>query len=178
MKSQGQVVLGIAMIVVGVLAILDRWLGISLGRVVFPLLLVALGVWVIVRPSRVAAGTRVSQQLFGDLVRRDTVSDEDILLLLGDVKIDWLNAVWPDGSVHVRVSNLLGDVRVTVPRGVGVRVRSSALISSLRLEEQKKDTFATTIVLQTNDYEASLSRLDLEVTHLLGDVRVDRGEPV
>ncbi len=175
MKAQGQVILGIVLIAVGLLAILDRWLGISLGRVFFPLLLIALGVWVMLRPSRVAAGTRVAQQLFGDVVRRDTVADEDILVLLGDVKIDWRAADWPSTPVQVRVSGLLGDVRVKVPEDVGVALDCRLAIGSLRLDDRKQDAFFAQTQLRTDGYEDARWKLAIEVTHLLGDVRIERG---
>lgn len=175
MKAQGQIILGVALIVVGLLAILDRWLGISLGRVFFPLLLIALGVWVMLRPSRVAAGTRVAQQLLGDVVRREAVANEDILVLLGDVKIDWRAAEWPSTPVQVRVSGLLGDIRVRVPGDVGVYLECRSAISSLRLDDRKQDSFFALTSLRTDGYEDARRKLAIEVTHLLGDVRIERG---
>ncbi|MFO7697033.1 MAG: cell wall-active antibiotics response protein LiaF [Anaerolineae bacterium] len=175
MKSQGQIILGVALIAVGLLAILDRWLGISLGRVFFPLLLIALGVWIMVRPSRVAAGTRVAQQIFGDVVRKDAVASEDILVLIGDVKIDWRAAEWPFAPVHLHISGLLGDIRVKLPQHVGVSLEARSAIGSMRLDDRKQDAFFALTSLRTDGYEDADQQLAIEVTHLLGDVRVERG---
>ena len=89
MNARGQIVLGGVLVAAGLLALADLWLGISLWPLLFPLLLIGLGIWVLKRPGSVAPGTKVTQRLFGDVVRREGVADEDIFVLLGDVKIDW-----------------------------------------------------------------------------------------
>jgi hypothetical protein len=176
MKTQGQVILGVVLIAMGLLAILDRWLNVSLGQLFFPLLLIALGAWIVMRPSRTPAGIRVSQQLLGDVVRKGAPADEDVLILLGDVKVDWRSGEWPSEPVHLRVTSVLGDVRVKVLADVGVSLESRAAISSVRLDASKKDGFFVPIVLRTEGYDGADRRLELKVVHLLGDVRVQRGD--
>jgi predicted membrane protein len=70
----------------------------------------------------------------------------------------------------------LGDVRVKVPADTGVSLESRAAISSVRLDGTKQDGFFVPVTLKTDGYEGAGRRLEVEVVHLLGDVRVERGD--
>ena len=174
MNARGQILLGAVLVAAGLLALLDHWFDISLWPLVFPLLLIGLGVWVLKRPESVAPGTRVTQRLLGDVSRRETVGDEDIFVLLGDVKIDWSASLWPEAPVTVWVSNLLGDIRIKVPEGVGVSISSRAALGTLRFNGRKQEASFALVHEQTDDYETAVHRLDVHVVHLLGDVTIER----
>jgi len=174
MSARGQILVGGVLVAAGLLALMDLWLDISLWPLLFPLLLIGLGVWVLRRPQSVAAGTRVTQRLLGDVRRRQSVGDEDIFVLLGDVKIDWSASLWPETPVTVWVSSLLGDIRIRVPEGVAVSVNSRAALGTLRLDGRKRDASFALIHVQTDDYGTAAHRLDLHVVHLLGDVTIER----
>jgi len=174
MNARGQIVLGGVLVAAGLLALADLWLDISLWPLLLPLFLIGLGIWVLGRPGSVAPGTKVTQRLFGDVVRREGVADEDIFVLLGDVKIDWPASLWPETPVTVWVSNLLGDIRIRVPEGVGVSVASRAALGTLRLDGREREASFALVHAQTDDFETAGHRLDVHVVHLLGDVTIER----
>lgn len=174
MNARGQIILGGVLVAAGLLAFADLWLDISLWPLLFPLLLIGLGIWVLKRPGSVAPGTRVTQRLFGDVRRRQSVGDEDIFVLMGDVRIDWSASPWPETPVTVWVSNLLGDIRIRLPEGVGVSVNSRAALGTLRLDGRKRDASFALVHVQTDDYRSAAHRLDVHVVHLLGDVTIER----
>lgn len=174
MQHRGQVVLGAFLVAIGTIILLGNLLGVNLWRLFWPLLLIALGIWFILRPRMVEEGTHVTQRLLGDVRRAGParVEDEEIFVFIGDVKLDLREAIWPEGETRLRVLGFIGDIEVRVPENVGVALSSTAFVSSVRWADQKEEGIFMPLQLQSQDYEMARQRLRLEVVHFISDIKV------
>ena len=99
----------------------------------------ALAGWVWVRRSRKYRGSSARPAVFS-LLGNVTESalpngwfDEQILALIGDVRMDLRNIPPADGAI-LRVFHLIGDVRVRVSSGTRVTTSGSTLLGDRRVE--------------------------------------------
>jgi predicted membrane protein len=174
MRHRGQVILGALLVIFGLGILLGNLLGVNLWRVFWPLLFIGLGAWIILRPQMLEEGTAITQRLLGD-VRRDgemRVADEEILVLIGDVKLDLREAHWPEGETRLRIMGFVGDVSIRVPEDVGVDLSSTAFVSSLRWQERKEEGIFLPLQLQSEHYEMARKRLRVEVVYFIADVKI------
>jgi predicted membrane protein len=82
-------------------------------------------------------------------------TDESIVVLIGDVKLDLRNRP-PGQGATLRIFRLIGDVRVRVPPGSRVSIRGATLLGDRSVDVSPGDG----------------SPLELRVSGLLGDLEV------
>jgi predicted membrane protein len=174
MHTQGRMLLGIVVVVFGLLLLLGALFDLDPGTFFCPGILILVGAWLIFRALTHDPGTTLGTHLFGP-VRRDgvwPVIEEEIWVVLGDVKLDFSQAEIPEGETTIRIFSFLGKVRALVPADVGIAVATTALINDVRLADRKRSGFVTLATLASDDYETAPRRVRLETTHLISDVRV------
>jgi lia operon protein LiaF len=174
MQHRGQVLLGAFLVAIGLMVLLGNLLGVNLWRVFWPLLLIGLGAWFILRPRMVEEGTAVTQRIIGDIRRggEGRVQDEEIFVLIGDVKLDWREAIWPEGETRLRILGFIGDIELRVPENVGVSLASTSFISSVRWLDRKEDGIFLPLQLESEHYDLARQRLRIEIVHFIADVKV------
>ncbi len=174
MGRQGQRVLGAFLVAVGAVVLLGNLLGVNLWRLFWPLVLIALGVWFILRPRMVEEGTYVTTRLLGEIKRSGQVrvQDEEILILIGDVDMDWREALWPEGETRLRIVGFVGDIELRVPKDVAVELSSLAFVSEVRWADRKEESFVAPLALQSENYALAQHQLHVEVLQFVSDIRV------
>lgn len=90
------------------------------------------------KPAIREVSTGRTQSWFGDLNRRgrwDASGGVDILAVCGDVLLDLREALINSDATTVKVSTVMGDVRLVVPPGVRVEVSGSRILGDLSLDD-------------------------------------------
>lgn len=179
MRSQGQLVVAIGIIVVGVVLLVANVLDIDLWMVCWPSLLIALGLLLLLRPQLVGSDPDASQRLLGDIRRRGPwdISDGEFWLGIGDVSLDLTETEIPLGETTFRVWGFVTDAEFVVPDDVGVAVSSQAFVSGAKFLGMKRDAILMPLRLVSDDYEAAERRIAIETRFFVGDIKVDRGKP-
>jgi lia operon protein LiaF len=174
MRNQGQLLIGIFLISLGLMFLISTIFDIRLGAFCWPAGLILLGAWLLLRPRTVPADTAVTYRIIGDIERYDPwqVSDEEIWSFIGDVELDMTEAVITDGETRISVYGFVGDIKMTVPADVGVTVSSYAIASSTNILGQKNDGVLSPIHVTSDNYKAADRRIRLEATFIAGDVKV------
>lgn len=88
---------------------------------------------------------------------------------VGEMHLDFSGAGWA-GETRLQIKVGLGEVRITVPEGVGIRLNSSRFLSSVKhtgLVRQGPH-------LQSPDFEGAEARLLIDVEAALGSVHIER----
>jgi hypothetical protein len=176
MRSQGQLILALILIVLGVVLLIGNLLDINVWALCFPIALMLLGIWVLFRPRLIDSRSAVRQKLLGDIRRRGSwdVTDEEFWVGVGDIKLDMTEAEIPPGETTIRVWSFVGPVRLSLPEGVGVSVSSTAFVTDARFLGRKREGILTPVRLSSDDYENAERKIRLETTSVVGDIRVER----
>ena len=176
MRGKGQIVFGLVILVIGAALLVDNLFHISIWSFFWPLAIIALGVWMILRPRGVGARGRVWQRLLGDVRRRGDwqVADEEFWHLIGDIRLDMTEAQIPEGETMIRIYGLVGSLRLVVPEGVGVSVFSTAFVTDARVFGQKTDNVLSPYKYQSEDYSTAGRRIRIESSRFITDLRVKR----
>jgi hypothetical protein len=176
-RSQGQLIVAVGIILIGVVLLAANILDIDIWMVCWPSLLIALGMLLLLRPQLIGSGPNASQRLLGDIRRRGPwdVSEGEFWLGIGDVSLDLTETDIPLGETAFRVWGFVTDAKFVVPDGVGVVVSSQAFISGAKFLGTKRDAILMPLRLVSDDYEAAERRIAIETRFFVGEIKVDRG---
>lgn len=174
MINRGQLTIGIMLVLLGVIFLLGTVFNINVWAICWPAGLIALGVWLILRPRLVGTGAEVV--LLGELRRSGSwaVRDEEIWLGIADADLDLTRAEIPTGETRFRIFGFVGDVDVLVPAGIGVSVSASGFVIDSDLLGHDRETFLTPVEAVSEDYASAERKLRIEMTCFVCDLKVKR----
>jgi len=174
MHNRGQYHIGIVLIIIGLLFLIGRMLDVNVWSVIWPLGLIGLGAWLLLRQKHVGSETSVSQRFLGDIHREGAwhVTDEEIRIFIGDVDLDMAQADISTGETNIRIFGFIGDVDILVPKSVGVSISSTGFITDAKVLGQKEEKFLTPLRITSNGYEKAKTKIRLETTFFIGDLTV------
>lgn len=176
MRNKRQIFIGGAITLVGLVFLIGAVFHIDVGDFCFPVGLILLGVFLLLRPYLLGPDEQVQLKLLGDVRRYGDwqVADEEIWIGVGDVRLDMTGADIPAGETRIRVFGFVGDVKLLAPEGVGVSVSSTSFITDARVLGQKRDSFLTPLHFASAGYETAERKVRLEVNCFVGNLRVRR----
>ena len=178
MYKRGYLVIGAALIVLGLLALISSWIGVDFCALALPLLVIAAGVYILLRPRFAPRGAAMHIQPLGNIKRIGawTAVDEELWILIGDAIFDLSQATLPPGETVIRVLGFVGDLKLVVPDTVPVAITSVAFLTPSRIFGAKKDTFLEPFETASEGYAAAESRLRFESWRFVTGVKVRRPE--
>jgi lia operon protein LiaF len=174
MRNQGRVIAGLAIIGVGLLLLIGTVFRVNVWAFCWPVGLIAVGAWLLVRPSMVGPDTLVSQKVLGDIRRVGAwdVVDEEIWLGVGDLRLDLTEATVPTGETQLRVFGLVGDVDLIVPQGMGVSVSSWAFLTDGKVFGKNEQSFVAPLEAASDGYETAECRVQVETYFFVNDLTI------
>jgi len=197
----GGVVWGVILIAVGVIVLLSQldipmppWRGLLAGALILVGLGIAVGarrglnggllVLAIILTALLVSGSQIPltsvNSGFGD--RRVTITapgqlDDHYGHAFGAMRIEIAANGLAPGTTSLDTSIAFGDLRITVPENVGVRVTASNAFSSVRVFEEEFSAFGDHRVIASPGYDQAERRLDVTVNTAFGATRISRGQP-
>ncbi len=108
-----QIFLGILLIVLGLFSLFELMFQINLWRFVGPLLLVALGIWLVLRPQLAGSDVNVQMPILGDLRKTGVweATNHEIWMLAGNNRLDFTEASFPNGEATIKIIGFVADVK-------------------------------------------------------------------
>ncbi len=174
MRTRGIMIIGIFLIVMGLIALISNLTNVDFSGAFCPTVLILLGLLVLLRPRMVKEGVVVDFILFGEYKRSGgwkTVPVE-IWAGLGEVKLDFTQAEVPVGETPIHIYHLIGDVVLNLGTTVGLSLTANGLLNTVKWMGAKQDNFLNSTQLSTANYAQADRKLAVEVTNLVGDVKV------
>ena len=169
-----QIILGISLIALGILSLLEVLFDIDFWRFVGPLLLIGLGVLLIFRPRFAGENVHVQMPILGDVRKSGAweVTDHEIWMLAGTNRLDFTDAVFPEGDGRIKIMGFVADVKITLPDDVGLRIDSNAFVSELKGINGKEERIMSTLVYQSPNYTESQKRVNIWTIGFVADIKV------
>jgi lia operon protein LiaF len=176
MREKNQVTLGIAIAVLGGVLLLGSLLGVRLWRFIWPLALVGLGLYFVLRPRLVDEGSTVDLQVLGDIRRSGDwqVQDEEMWVIIGDTHLDFRGATIPEGETSIRVYGLVGSLEIKLPSDVALQLASFGVVTDAKVLGHKEESFFVPYRYVTSNYDSAERRLSVQTGHLVVDLDVEQ----
>ena len=169
-----QIVLGIVLILLGLFSLSEELFNINLWRFVGPLILVGIGLMLILRPHRVKAGVNVEMPILGEIRKSGAweVTDHEFWWLVGENRLDFNNAIFPNKNGKIRIFGFVSDVKIILPADVGLQLESAAFVSELKLPEGTREQFLSRMSYQSSNYLQAEKRVSIETVGFVNEIVV------
>ena len=186
-KNFWTIVFGIVLILIGILALLDSLEFISfwsaLGKL-WPLILIGLGIWLLVKRRNLYWDEKVEikegkkySKAFGDLKIDASGMDPhgmDVEMGFGDLEVNLTKANFSDRENVIHLALGFGDIKVWIPFEVKVKSSASCGAGNIDLLGKTADGLGRSVNHQDEDYDSVQKRLKIFAKIGFGDIKISR----
>lgn len=170
-----QIMFGVALIFLGIMALFEVFFEVDLWRFIWPLILVGLGLLLIFRTQMAGPQVHFLTPILGDLRRSGSweVTNQEIWWFVGTNRLDFTDAVFPDDEVTIKIFGLVAEVKIILPEDVGMRVGSTAFVSEFKGFEGTDERFLSSLNYQSPGYDDKDKRVNLQTVAIVSEIRVN-----
>lgn len=175
MQNRTTLVVGIGLVTLGIIAIFNTLFHVNLWSILLPLFIIGIGLLIVFRPKTLDANTNFVFKPLGDIDFKNTwqVSPQEIWFFVGDVELDFSQAIIPDGTTRIKLFSFVGDIRIREPQSAGLQVSSKAFITDSKVHGHKQDYFLTALNYASPDYANQSKKVIVDSWFFVGEIRVE-----
>ncbi len=164
---------GSFLVFLGVISLVEVIWKIDLGKFIWPLILISIGILILVRPpmpkwwhwdSRDVSETNRTGAWYA--------RDETINGFIGDTVLDFSQTILPEGETHYKLNGFIGDIKVRTIDSVGVKVRAQCFIGNVMILGEESTGIMAPSEGQTPGYEAAPKKVTVDINYFIADVNV------
>lgn len=161
------------LVFIGLVSLVEAIWKIDLGKFFWPLVLIIVGIWILVRPpiphwlnwdSRFVNETNRSGEWYA--------RDETINGFIGETNLDFSQTILPDGETHYKMNGFVGDIKIRTNDLVGVKVRSHCFVANVNIFGEESSGVMAPADGQTKNYDSAAKKVILDVSYFVCDVKV------
>jgi len=177
MYNRGAFWVGGILVLIGLIFLAGNLFNFNPWAVCWPVVLIVLGVWVLLRPRLASPGTNVDFHFLGEIKRYGafTLAPEDLSTFIGDIDYDLSQATIQPGETRLQMTAFIGDVDMYIPPQIGCRVISNGFVSDVKLFGQRRSSFLTPVDIASPNYATAERKIFLELSCFVGDVTIKGG---
>jgi len=174
MRNTGVLFFGGLLILIGLASLVGALFEVNVWALFWPLLLVGLGVWLLIRPRLVGPDHGLEINFIGDFNRSGNwrAVNEELYTFVGDINLDLTRAELKLGETVYRFTGFIADVDVNIPADVGVAVSASGFVIGVNFFGRKMDQFLVPVEWQTPNYAAAERKIRIEATFFVTDLTI------
>ncbi|MCA9864947.1 MAG: cell wall-active antibiotics response protein [Anaerolineales bacterium] len=175
MRNQGQIYIALLIIIAGILLLLGNLFNINLWAFCFPVGLILLGIFVLLRPRMAAPGTHSHMMLIGDFNRAGPgeLAAEEYWGFIVDANYDLTKYDIPPGETIIRGYSFIGDAEIFAPADAGVAINGSSFITTLTVNgEKEQESFLAPLHWKSDGYKMAERRIRFDLTQFIGDLKL------
>lgn len=171
-----QIIFGVGLILLGLFSLLDVLFEINLGRFIFPLILIGLGLLIIFRNQLADPGVEVRMPIIGDVRKSGQwqAKKHEIWWFVGTTRLDFSEASFPEGESKIKIFGFVNDVKILLPADVEMRLGSFAFLSDYHGIKRREDRFFGIVEDQTENYALAEKKANIQITSFVADIHVIR----
>jgi predicted membrane protein len=174
MKNRISLLIGSGLIGIGLISIIDSIFHINLWALFFPLLIIAFGIFIIIRPSKISEKTEFIFKFIGEITRDGywQVSAQEIWCFVGDMTFDFRHADIPEGVSEIKILNFVSDIDIYKPENGVLQVTNHSFVSDTKSNGQKRDLFLTPFHYQDPEFAESNHKVVLDIWSFVGGIKI------
>ena len=187
---------GFVLVILGLLFLLNNLDILDIGDVFsnfWPVVLIIVGLYLVFKKDTVSKGGEGWDSSFGDkrytsseenVIESNTFGDLNVVLdskdfqsgtirtTFGDAKVDATQIGLSGDEKKLFVNTVFGDVKVSAPKDVAIKVSASNLAGDIKIFDEKRDGFNQRYTYESPEYSTADKKLYIVCSVTFGDIKV------
>jgi lia operon protein LiaF len=158
----------------GVLILIGNLFDLDTGAIFWPLVIIALGVYLILRPRVIDTDTPIRIRPLANIRHSGdwSVMDEEIWSFVGDVNLDFTEAKILSDRAKIRLFGFVGDVDILIPENIGFSIVSTSFITENHILGRKKDNLLVPVNWKSDNYDSADDKINISLNYFIVDIKV------
>lgn len=175
MKNKTAVLIGSILIILGAFSIIDALFGINLWALIFPLILIGLGLLILFRPKTLPGGSNFILRFVGETDKSQawTVEPAEYWSFVGSMKLDLSQAVIPEGETSIVMYSFVNDLEIILPTDAGLRLLAKGFVHDTKVKGYKEDHIFAPFEYETPDYEIQTRKITIQSLSFVSEVEIN-----
>lgn len=176
MQNRGQLIIGAILIGLGIIFLIGEVFRINIWAFCFPIGLIAVGGWILLRPNFSSSGVQSEFLLLGEVKRRGDweVSSREYWVGIGDVELDMIHARIPEGETRISIYGFVNDVDILLPDDVEFEVNANGFVQEAEVLGKKVERFLSPVEFSTGEYTSGQRKIHFETLGFVTDLKISR----
>ena len=176
MTKRTQIIVGVAILLFGLAALLATVYKINIWALCWGIGLILLGVMILMRPRLTTPGSRAKFWFIADFNRSGDwqVQNEEIWTFVSDGKFDLTSANLPAGETKIRIVAFVSDSVLIVPEDVGISISLTSFYNEVRFLGDRVDSFVAPLTQASDGYDLAERKILLETVCYFSEVKIRR----
>lgn len=174
MKNKTAIFIGTAFIILGAFSIIDILFDINLWSLIFPLILIGLGVLILFRPKRLPEGSKFIFRFINetDKMHSWTVEPAEYLSFVGNMNLDFSEAIIPEGETFINMVTFVNELDIILPTNSGFKLKARGFVHDTEVNGQKTDQILAAFEYETPDYKNQTRKVNIQTLSFVSEVEI------
>jgi lia operon protein LiaF len=137
-------------------------------------MLIGIGIFLLLRPKITGSDIDVQIPVLGDQQKTGTwtVQDHEIWWFVGSNRFNFTDAVFPEENTKININGFVVDIKVILPKHVGLEINANSFVSELKAPDQKEEKFLSSIIYRSPNYDQAESRVTIQTSAFVSEINV------
>ncbi len=174
MKNKTAILIGSILIIMGIFSMIDILFKINLWSLIFPLILIGLGLLIIFRPKTLPEGNNFIFRFINetDKFHPWTVEPAEYWSFVGEMKLDFSQAIIPEGETFINVYSFVNDLDIILPTDAGLKLKARGFVHDTKVLGQKADQLLAAFEYETLDYKSQTRKINIQTLSFVSEVEI------
>ena len=159
----------------GAFFLIDNVFGINLWTLIFPIILIGLGVLILFRPKTLPGGSNFILRFINetDISRQRTIEPSEYVSFVSNMKLDFSKTIIPDGETIINMYSFVSDLDIILPTDAGLKVKARGFVHDTKVKGQKEDHLLAAFEYETPDYRNQTRKIFVQTLSFVSEVEIN-----
>jgi len=175
MKNRTTRLIGSILIAIGFFSIVDALFNINLWSLILPLLLIAIGFFILFRPKSLSDGSDFILRFINEIdeFHANAIKPAEYLSFVSDIKFDLSGATIPDGETTIRFNSFVNEIKITLPQNAGLKISARGIVTNTKLLGKEEDNIFAPFEYASPNYEIQTHKVFIQLLSFVSEIEIN-----
>lgn len=175
MKNRTTILIGSILVIIGVFSIVDSLFNINLWSLILPLLLIAIGFFILFRPKSLSGDSDFILRFVNEIdeFHTNAIKPAEYLSFVTDIKFDLSTATIPDGETNIRFNSFVNEIKITLSENVGLKISARGFVNNSKIKGKEEDNIFSPFEYESPDYEIQTCKVFIQTLSFVSEIEIN-----
>jgi predicted membrane protein len=175
MKNKTAILIGSALIILGAFSIIDILFSINLWSLIFPFILIGLGLLILFRPNTLPEGSNFIFRFINETDKSHpwTVEPAEYWSFVCNMKMNLSQAIIPEGETFINMYSFVNDLDIILPTDAGLKLKARGFVHDTKVKGQNTDHLLAAFEFETPDYKNQPRKIYIQSLSFVSEVEIN-----